>query len=81
MDISSVVEQVFHYSHSVVAGCKVERSGVAALQIPTVYILRGAQLLPNRDNRTVRNSLMCFMELIEIDQYINTYLNNNDTRA
>lgn len=45
MDISSVVEQVFNNSHAVVASCEVERSGVAALQIPAVDILRGAELL------------------------------------
>lgn len=49
MDISSMVQQVLDYSHSVVTGCKVERSRVAALQIPTVDILGSAQLLPQTE--------------------------------
>lgn len=50
-----MVEQVFNHSHSVVTSCKVERSGVAALQVPAVYVLGGAKLLPGRDNMTISN--------------------------
>lgn len=59
VDISSVVKQIFNDSHSVVTSCKVERSGVAALQVPAVYILGGAKLLPHRDNMIISISAEC----------------------
>lgn len=57
MDISSVVQQVFNHSHPVVTSCKVERSGMTALQVPAVYVLGGAQLLPHRDKMIISNSM------------------------
>lgn len=45
MDVCAVVQQVLHHSHSIVAGGEVERRGVSALQVSTVHILRGAELL------------------------------------
>lgn len=48
VNVSSVVKQVLHHRHSVIASCKVERRGVAALQVPAVHVLRAAQLLGDR---------------------------------
>lgn len=43
--VGPVVQQVLHHRHSVVTGGEMQRSGVAALQIPTVHILSRAQRL------------------------------------
>lgn len=43
--IGPMMQQVFHHSHTVVACSKMQRGGVAALQVTTVHVLRGAQLL------------------------------------
>lgn len=43
--ISPVVQQVLHHRHSVVASSKMKRSGVSALQVPTVHVLGRAQRL------------------------------------
>lgn len=43
--IGPMMQQVFHHSHAVVACSEMQRGGVTALQITTVHVLRGAQLL------------------------------------
>lgn len=45
VDIGAVVQEILNHSHAIVAGGKVERSGVTTLQVSTVHILRGAKLL------------------------------------
>ncbi len=45
VDIGAVVQEILNHSHAIVAGGKVERSGVTSLQVSTVHILRGAKLL------------------------------------
>lgn len=42
-----MVKQVLHDGHPIVTGCKVKGGGVATLEVPAVYVLRGAKLLPN----------------------------------
>ena len=49
VDVRSVVQQVLHHGHAVVAGGKVQRRGVAPLQVAAVHIRRVTQLLcPHR---------------------------------
>lgn len=45
VDVGAVVQEILNHGHAIVAGGKVERRGVAALQVSTVHILRGAKLL------------------------------------
>lgn len=50
VDVSSVMKQILDHRHSVITSRKVERRGMAPLQVPTVHILRAAQLLGDRNN-------------------------------
>lgn len=58
VDVSSVVKQILNYRHSVIPSCKVERRGMAALQVPTVHILRAAKLLRNRERERASCNLV-----------------------
>lgn len=54
VNVCAVVKQVLHHGDAVVAGGKVQRRGVAALQVPAVHILGRAQLLLRERGRETK---------------------------